>query len=905
MTTLTSDTILRRFSITSRAMGILAAVISIAVLVGWALDITFLKSLYPDFPSMKANSAVAFLLGGTALVMHSYVQARSKARIIIDLISAGIAILGFLTLTQYALGVNFGIDQVLFRESVTAMFTSDPGRMAPNSALILIFAGLALIVAPSHRRPAGGQILAALAILLSLLTIIGYIYDVEALRGPDVFTQMSLTTAVTAFVLCLGILLMVPDQGPVSILATDTIGGMMARRLVPVAVLVPTGLGWLRLVGEQRQIYSVEFGVAVYAVANIVLFVVIIWWTTRSLHRVSVSRREAESEMRRFKFISDHASDAHFLIDGHKRLRYVNQVAARELEYTQAELLEMQLPDIIADTHFTEDRIRDFIELEALQQTPPFESRLQRKDGSTFPVSISVNRVTFSGEPYIYWVARDISDLKAVHDELEDQNRILETINGVNTILAGELELEELVQTVTDAGTELTGAQYGAFFYNVIDDSGDVTMMYSLSGASRDAFAHRPVPRDKHFFHATFEADSITRVDDVSTDPRYGDDSPFNGIPEGHLPVRSYLSTPVISRNEEVIGGLFFGHEEPAVFDARSEMLIAGIADQAAIAVENARLFTAANSELKERKRAQARLRELNETLEERVRQRTAELEKTNDRLTAEVAERTRAEQALERSNRVILQSNRELQDFAYAASHDLQEPLRKISSFADLLISDYTDRLDDDGRHLIARMQDAALRMSRLIGDLLSFSRVKTRAQPFERIDLNAVMSDVLDDLHVLIAESAGKVDVGELPELDADPTQMRQLFQNLVSNALKFHAEDVAPEITVRSMPIGSNDTYRIEVQDNGIGFEPQYLDRIFSPFQRLHGKSSYPGTGIGLAICRRIVERHQGSITAESEPGRGSTFIVTLPSVQDPSEASVDVTLTPISTDVNDHA
>ncbi|BBM70729.1 PAS domain-containing sensor histidine kinase [Rhodothermus marinus] len=253
-----------------------------------------------------------------------------------------------------------------------------------------------------------------------------------------------------------------------------------------------------------------------------------------------------------------------------------------------------------------------------------------------------------------------------------------------------------------------------------------------------------------------------------------------------------------------------------------------------------------------------------------------------------DVTDRVEAEQALARSNETLQQRNRELQDFAYIASHDLQEPLRKVRAFAELLKEEYESVLDDEGRYYLDRMQDAAQRMSRLIEDLLTFSRVTTQARPFERVDLHAILEQVLADLEVRIAETDAQVHVeGHWPVVEADPTQMRQLLQNLIGNALKFHHPERTPEVWLRARleetPSGTQCV--IEVQDNGIGFDEKYLDRIFSPFQRLHGRGRYAGTGMGLAICRRIVERHHGQLTARSRPGEGATFIVQLPLTQPP--------------------
>ncbi|MGI9415556.1 MAG: PAS-domain containing protein [Hyphomicrobiales bacterium] len=235
--------------------------------------------------------------------------------------------------------------------------------------------------------------------------------------------------------------------------------------------------------------------------------------------------------------------------------------------------------------------------------------------------------------------------------------------------------------------------------------------------------------------------------------------------------------------------------------------------------------------------------------------------------------------------------SNRELQEFAYVASHDLQEPLRKIEAFGDRLRTKYADRLDDNGLVYLDRMQDASSRMRSLIRELLNYSRLTTKAKPFEATDLNIVVDGVLNDLEVGIESTGGEVRRGGLPTVEAEPTQIRQLFQNLISNALKFRKPDVAPVVEISATAVGAGDAARwsISVADNGIGFEQKYADQIFKIFQRLHGRSEYEGTGIGLATCRKIIDLHSGAIEASSEPGVGTTVAFVLPVKQQQSEES----------------
>ncbi len=265
-------------------------------------------------------------------------------------------------------------------------------------------------------------------------------------------------------------------------------------------------------------------------------------------------------------------------------------------------------------------------------------------------------------------------------------------------------------------------------------------------------------------------------------------------------------------------------------------------------------------------------------------------------KVTRDLSERRMNEEALRHSqqqlaqaNLELAQKNKDLQDFAHVASHDLKEPLRKIRTFLELLEQEYHEAVGVEGRMYMDRIRASVQRMTRLLHDLLSYSRVVSRVQPFTLVDLNRVAEDAISDLQILIEETQGHVESADLPAIVADPTQMRQLFQNLIANALKFHRPGVHPIVSITALP-GRVDAdgrkwISIELNDNGIGLEAQYAERIFAPFQRLHARHEYAGTGLGLAICKRIVERHGGTIAVRSTVGTGTTFTISLPVEQRP--------------------
>jgi signal transduction histidine kinase len=400
--------------------------------------------------------------------------------------------------------------------------------------------------------------------------------------------------------------------------------------------------------------------------------------------------------------------------------------------------------------------------------------------------------------------------------------------NQLAVVLSQKWALEQLVQAVTDAATELTGAQFGAFFYNVLDERGESYTLYTLSGAPREAFERFPMPRNTAVFDPTFRGEGVVRLDDVTQDPRYGQNPPYHGMPPGHLPVRSYLAAPVLSRSGEVLGGLFFGHAEPGVFSARAERILVGIAGQAGIAIDNARLYQQAQQAI--------RLRD----------------------------------------------------EFFATASHDLKNPLGVIKGIAQLLQRRARRATSAEGQGFLNGLQriDATVtKMTGLIDTLLDSTRVRMGEPiPLDRrlLDLVALARQVAEqaqqstERHQLQVETA-------LPELVGvwDSARLERVLENLLSNAIKYSPAGGTITLSIRPETAEGAPWAILVVQDQGLGIPAADLPRIFERFQRARNvEGQIGGTGLGLAAVRQVVEQHGGRVQVESEEGVGTTVTVRLP-------------------------
>ncbi|HWF47039.1 MAG TPA: PAS domain S-box protein, partial [Bryobacteraceae bacterium] len=546
-----------------------------------------------------------------------------------------------------------------------------------------------------------------------------------------------------------------------------------------------------------------------------------------------------------------------------------NKGAERIFGYTAAEAIGKPIT-MLAPAERMEDMRSILEKIRRGERIDHYETIRRRKDGETIHVSLTVSPVRDASGRIIgaSKIARDISDRKRIERERalllareQESRKTAELLNRVGPMLASELNSGKLVQAVTDLATELVGAEVGSFVHNVNGDKGESYTLNTLSDAPRDAFESFPMPRNTEIFGPTFRGQGVVRFDDVTKEAHCGKNPPYYGMPKGDLPVpsakgaacrqlstsdsgghadpvlreslKSYLAAPVVSRSGEVLGGLFFGHRLPGKFTPQHEAILSGLAAQAAIAMDNARLFEQAQW----------------------------------------------AQRELKRSNEELRRANEDLETFAYSASHDLQEPLRTMAISAQLLQRRLRDTLQDDTREIFDHIVEGAKRMETLIQDILAYSTATRYAGgPPPSIDSGKALATALANLDALIKQGGATVTFGPMPVILAHENRLVQLFQNLIGNALKYRRE-VAPHVHISAV---ERDGWSVfSVVDNGIGIDRKFADYIFGLFRRLHNRTEHPGSGIGLAICQRIVEQYGGRIWLEnSVRGVGSTFCFTFP-------------------------
>ncbi len=559
-------------------------------------------------------------------------------------------------------------------------------------------------------------------------------------------------------------------------------------------------------------------------------------------------RKRAEAELRRseeeFRALADSIPQLAWVADAQGNIQWYN---LGWYEYTGTTLEEMQgwgwksvhdpevLPRVIEEW------------TKSLREGVPFEMEfpLRGIDGKFRWFLTRIRPIRDSDGRIVRWFGTntDVDEVKRAREALSEETRLLNLLNETGKSIAADLDLQMLVQSVTDSTTALSGAEFGAYFQNVTDKDGDSFLLYTLSGADRSAFEKIGMPRATPLFAPTYEGKGSLRIDDVLADERYGKWAPHHGMPRGHLPVRSYLAVPVVSRTGDVIGALFFGHSTPGVFTERIERTVSGIAAQAAVAIDNARLY-------------------------ERVKQAA---EERQELLDAERSARAEAE-------RVSLMKD----EFLATLSHELRTPLNAIVGWSQVLrMRGHSDPDLLEGLTVIDRNAKV---QAQLIEDLLDMSRIisgKVRLD-VQRVDIQEVVGAALAS----VRHSAESKDIRLQIVLDphagpvlGDPSRLQQCFWNLLSNAIKFTPKSGRVHVTLARV----NSHVEFTIVDSGSGIAPEFLPHVFERFRQADASTTrnFGGLGLGLSIVKSLVELHGGTVRADSAgTGKGATFCIELP-------------------------
>ncbi|WP_162996536.1 PAS domain S-box protein [Mucilaginibacter celer] len=496
-----------------------------------------------------------------------------------------------------------------------------------------------------------------------------------------------------------------------------------------------------------------------------------------------------------------------------------NNAAQRLFGYTEEEIIGKHITILIPEERHDEEQLI-ISKIKANERVEHFETVRKTKAGDDVKISLTVSPIRDSDNKVIgaSKIIRDIGRQKEAEERMQQYAERLEILNSIGQVISAELDIQNILQKVTDATTQLCGAQFGAFFHNLVNEQGESYALFTLSGAHREAFEKFGMPRNTAVFHPTFSGEGTVRVDDITKDARYGKNAPHFGKPEGHLPVVSYLAVPVRAKSGSVIGGLFFGHPQPGMFTQEHEQLVEAVAAQAAVALDNAKLYED------------------------------------------------------------IKQLNEKKDEFIGLASHELRTPVTSLKGYLQIIARNLA--ADEKNKTLANKALDQVGKLTTLISDLLDVTKIQTGKLPFTYADFDVV--EMLADLREILQQTnpSHRLILNLPPDgllINGDSQRIEQVVINLVTNAVKYSPK--ANEVIITAGVQG--DKFRVSVQDFGIGIQPDQLERVFSRFYRVENLASHmSGLGIGLYICNEIVLRHNGRLWVESEYGKGSIFYFEIP-------------------------
>jgi PAS domain S-box-containing protein len=788
----------------SKILSLIVIVVGAVGLTGWLLDISSFKTVLPGLVTMKANTGICLMLLGTSLFLLENENASGPIRRIAQMLAAFSALVGALSLSEHVFGWNLGIDQLLFRESLSEAGPSFPGRMGPAACLDFLLLGSSLVLIDwKNRRDLWlSPYLAAASMPITLLAFLSYFYGVQPISSLTIYSSIALHTVGAFLALCAGILLARPAREFMPSLLSSTPGAILARRLLPAALLLPPFLGWLAVLGRKANLYGPHYGTAWVVTMLASVFSLLIVLAARAVNTSEAERARGERALNesesRFRSLAENIPQLAWMTDETGAIAWYNK---RWFDYTGTTLEEMKglgwekVHDPEHLQRVTENFKRALASVQPWEDTFPLRSR----DGDfrwflsrAFPIKDAQDRV-------LRWFGTntDISDLRAIQDALVEREAVLRTVTSEARVGLVMVSQERRYLFANNTYADILGLPNSHIVGKKVPDV--LAHLYEQIAPNLDR---------------AFQGHRVSYELRLPRHPVTGDERYYDVIyqPRTEGPSEPYVVVVLV--------------------------------------------------DITERKKIQERL-------EHTVAERTAQLR----------------------------EANANLQTFSYSAAHDLRSPLRTIQS------------INPEAKGYLERVVLATNQMGDLLHDLLDYSKLTQAEIELEKVNLNDLVRDALGFLDRDIQAHGAALTVQHpLPSVIAHPATLLTVMQNLISNALKFMPPGGQPKVNISaeeylagdiSLPSGDGPVpealvnhragpdnlsprrfIRLSVRDNGIGIPSTEISKLFTAFNRLHGKDDYPGTGLGLAIVHKAAERMGGRVGVESKPGEGSRFWIELP-------------------------